>query len=61
MSAWCTQCGDEFAPPEHHPVAVDPDEPRFCSDRCEEAYNDSADSELEAYREARYGSAPVWP
>lgn len=61
-SAGCTQCGDEFAPVEGSPAPLDPDEPRFCSDGCEEAYNDSDSAEFEdLYREARYGSAPVWP
>jgi len=60
MSAWCTWCGEQFAPAEYAPAPVDPGEPRFCSDACEEAYNDSAEFE-DLYREARYGSAPVWP
>ena len=36
MTAWCTQCGDEFAPVEGNDPPQDPDEPRFCSSQCED-------------------------
>jgi len=58
MSAWCTWCGDGFAPVEHHPVAFDPDEPRFCSDECEEAWT-AAEDAAEAYGAAG-DPAPVF-
>lgn len=47
-SAGCTRCGDEFAPIEGSPVPLDPDEPRFCSSDCEEAWT-AAEDAAEAY------------
>ncbi len=59
MTAWCTRCGDEFSPVEGAEVPLDPDEPRFCSYACEDAWSDLVDAE-EAYYETR-GGAPVPP
>lgn len=59
MSAWCTNCGDEFAPVEGNEAPQDPDEPRFCSDGCAEAWWAAVDAE-EICRESR-GGAPVHP
>lgn len=38
MTAWCTRCGDEFAPVEYVTIPQRPSEPRFCSAECEETY-----------------------
>lgn len=54
----CTWCGDGFDPVEYVTVSLDPDEPRFCSDDCEEAYFTGLDL-AEAYDEAGTG-APLW-
>jgi hypothetical protein len=54
VSAFCTECGDEFSPVEYAPVPVDPDEPRFCSSACEALY-----ACQRTYGEARYSGAPV--
>lgn len=58
MTAWCSQCGDEFDPIEGNEPAVDPDEPRFCSDECAEYWQQLTDAE-EAYYSER-GGASVW-
>lgn len=58
--AWCSWCGDEYAPVEYASVPVDPDEPRFCSDLCESAYTESVEMD-QVYAESRYGGAPVFP
>lgn len=48
MNAWCTECGDEFTPIEGNAAPIDPDEPRFCSEQCAEAFS----ANLTAYHEA---------
>lgn len=48
LTAWCRRCGDEF-----HTHERSSDE--FCSWSCEERY----ESDVEIYREARYGAAPL--
>jgi hypothetical protein len=58
VTAWCTNCADEFGPVEFNPAPVDPDEPRFCSVECEEAFNAALEAE-EAYWSAG-APAPVW-
>jgi hypothetical protein len=60
MSAWCSECGDEFTPIEGRPPSDDPaDQSNFCSDDCYDRYHERLDAQG-AYREAGYG-APVWP
>jgi hypothetical protein len=58
VNTWCTNCGDEFAPVEGNEPPQDPDEPRFCSETCAEAWSAAVDAE-EVYRESGTG-APVW-
>lgn len=66
MNAYCARCGDEYDPVEYRPAPVDPDEPRFCSDDCQERYEemdeqDRLDTEFsEIYNEDRYGGAPIF-
>jgi hypothetical protein len=38
----CTVCSEEYVCVEYRPAPVDPDEPRFCSSLCEDAYWDAA-------------------
>lgn len=62
MTAWCTRCGDEFAPIEGRPPSDDPDDQsNFCSDRCYDEHHDAIDAEacVTAYREARHSGAPA--
>lgn len=59
MSTWCTWCGDEFTPVEYAPAPVDPDEPRFCSNLCEDAHAESVELD-QVYAEGRYSAAPVF-
>lgn len=59
MISYCTHCGDEFHPVEYRPASADPDEPRFCSDECEDE-SSSEDDMTDAYYEARYGAAQVF-
>ncbi len=56
--AWCSTCGDEFAPVEYRPPSVEG--PNFCSDPCEEKFPAIVESDR-AYAEGRYGAAPMWP
>jgi hypothetical protein len=56
--AVCSHCSDEYDPVEYRSVPVDPDEPQFCSDTCEERYWAAVDAE-EAYEQAGW-SAPVF-
>lgn len=56
--ARCTECGDEYDPVEYVTVPVDPDEPQFCSDRCEDRWT-AAEDAAEAYGAAGY-PAPVF-
>jgi hypothetical protein len=58
MGAWCSTCGDEFSPVEYAPAPQDPDEPRFCSDECENLYA-AAEDAAEAYEASGY-PAPVF-
>ena len=59
MSAWCGWCGDEFEPVEYRPASLDPDEPDFCSNLCEDAHAESVECD-QVYTEGRYGGAPVF-
>ena len=38
MTSWCSWCKEEFDVAEYRPIPADPEDPRFCSDECEEAY-----------------------
>lgn len=58
FDAVCTWCGDEFAPVEYVTVPQDPDEPRFCSEECEDLFHRAEDGRA-AYDEAGTG-APVY-
>lgn len=58
MNTWCTQCLDEFTPIEGNAAPVDPDEPRFCSERCREWFEAQTAADT-AYYEARHTGAPV--
>lgn len=58
MTAWCTQCLDEFTPIEGNAAPVDPDEPVFCSEQCREWFTAEEDA-LTAYHEARHTGAPA--
>jgi len=40
VTAWCTECGEEYAPVEYNPAPLDPFTPRFCSDEHEQAWID---------------------
>jgi len=59
LSAWCTNCGEEFDPIPGVLVCKDPDEPRFCSDNCADAWSAAVDAEEVYYSDA--GGAPVFP
>lgn len=56
--AVCTCCENEYDPVEYASVPVDPDEPRFCSDDCQDAWW-AAEDAAEAYESAGY-PAPVF-
>ncbi len=58
--ALCSSCGDEFDPVEYTTVPVDPDEPRFCSDECEDRWTAAEDAE-QAYRAAAYPAPAFGP
>lgn len=58
VTAWCTHCTDEFSPIEGNAAPVDPDEPRFCSESCREAFA-AEEAALTAYDEARHSGAPA--
>lgn len=58
ITRWCTWCGEEFVPIEGASTSLD--EPVFCS-ADHEAQASMADGDWDAYQEARYGSAPVYP
>lgn len=51
----CHWCGDAFEPEGQHLI----DGPNFCSDDCEEDFDDER-GDLEAYAVARYGAAAVF-
>ena len=60
MTAWCTECRDEFSPIEGNRTSDDPaDQSNFCSDTCYSKFHDAIDAES-AYTEAGW-SAPVFP
>lgn len=58
MLSVCTGCGDSYDPVEYRPAPIDPDEPRFCSDGCEDSWADTEEFD-QVYNEAGTG-APVY-
>lgn len=56
--ARCSYCSDEYDPVEYVTVPLDPDEPRFCSDSCDQRYWESLSAQ-EAYEQSGFG-APLW-
>jgi hypothetical protein len=59
MRTYCTNCGDQYDPTEYAPAPVDPDEPRFCSDDCEDEAIEQEEFDL-LYQLSRYSGAPVF-
>lgn len=56
--AICTRCGELYDPVEYATVPVDPDEPQFCTDRCEDLWW-AAEDAAEAHETSGY-PAPVF-